>query len=271
MNNQYPQQSTNQGTEFQPSIPQSEKSMYVIVSFFIATAVFGGYLALAILKNWWPFESELQQVACTADAMLCPDGSYVGRTGPNCEFAPCATSQIEHIDTSTWKTYRNEEYGFEFRYPPDFFLKEQREFQDDALNPAETYMDVFFITNYPKEKETVRGPFANFNLTINFFRQAPESFASVVRLPLQTIILGTEVYKFVEYDEGLNYSGAGFRAKYFLATPLVKDTWITFDHLPINEGDGGDVFSVRSTGNFLDYLQQKQIARTILSTFKFTQ
>lgn len=27
--------------------------------------------------------------ACTADAKLCPDGSAVGRTGPNCEFAPC--------------------------------------------------------------------------------------------------------------------------------------------------------------------------------------
>lgn len=26
-------------------------------------------------------------VACTMDAMQCPDGSYVGRTGPNCEFA----------------------------------------------------------------------------------------------------------------------------------------------------------------------------------------
>ena len=25
-------------------------------------------------------------VACTMDAMQCPDGSYVGRTGPNCEF-----------------------------------------------------------------------------------------------------------------------------------------------------------------------------------------
>lgn len=25
-------------------------------------------------------------VACTMDAMMCPDGSYVGRTGPNCEF-----------------------------------------------------------------------------------------------------------------------------------------------------------------------------------------
>ncbi len=25
-------------------------------------------------------------VACTMDAKQCPDGSYVGRTGPNCEF-----------------------------------------------------------------------------------------------------------------------------------------------------------------------------------------
>ncbi len=28
-------------------------------------------------------------VACTEEAKLCPDGSAVGRTGPNCEFAPC--------------------------------------------------------------------------------------------------------------------------------------------------------------------------------------
>jgi hypothetical protein len=30
-------------------------------------------------------------VACTQEAKLCPNGSYVGRTGPNCEFAPCPT------------------------------------------------------------------------------------------------------------------------------------------------------------------------------------
>ncbi len=28
-------------------------------------------------------------VACTTEAKMCPDGSGVGRTGPNCEFAPC--------------------------------------------------------------------------------------------------------------------------------------------------------------------------------------
>lgn len=32
---------------------------------------------------------EEQPVACTMDAKLCPDGSAVGRQGPNCEFAPC--------------------------------------------------------------------------------------------------------------------------------------------------------------------------------------
>ncbi|GEM_PF-1544988 len=28
-------------------------------------------------------------VACTADAKMCPDGSWVGRVEPDCEFAPC--------------------------------------------------------------------------------------------------------------------------------------------------------------------------------------
>jgi hypothetical protein len=26
---------------------------------------------------------------CPTDAMMCPDGTGVGRQGPNCEFAPC--------------------------------------------------------------------------------------------------------------------------------------------------------------------------------------
>jgi hypothetical protein len=30
-----------------------------------------------------------EPVACTRDAKVCPDGSSVGRQGPNCEFEPC--------------------------------------------------------------------------------------------------------------------------------------------------------------------------------------
>jgi hypothetical protein len=36
-----------------------------------------------------PQEGDGSGVACTMDAKACPDGSYVGRTGPSCEFAPC--------------------------------------------------------------------------------------------------------------------------------------------------------------------------------------
>ncbi|MDA8597129.1 hypothetical protein N9L26_02195, partial [Candidatus Pacebacteria bacterium] len=38
-----------------------------------------------------------EQIACTADAKMCPDGSAVGRTGPDCTFAACP------IDTSAAK------------------------------------------------------------------------------------------------------------------------------------------------------------------------
>lgn len=36
-----------------------------------------------------------EPVACTMDAKLCPDGSAVGREGPNCEFAACPTAGLE--------------------------------------------------------------------------------------------------------------------------------------------------------------------------------
>jgi|SRR5579872_508469 len=40
-------------------------------------------------------------VACTMEAKLCPDGTSVGRSGPNCDFAPCpnatTTSPTESV------------------------------------------------------------------------------------------------------------------------------------------------------------------------------
>lgn len=41
-------------------------------------------------------------VACTEEAMQCSDGSYVGRTGPNCEFVcPTTTTTSTSTDTAT--------------------------------------------------------------------------------------------------------------------------------------------------------------------------
>lgn len=46
--------------------------------------------SLPILLTLGVVSSASAQYACTMDAKLCPDGeTYVGREGPNCEFAPC--------------------------------------------------------------------------------------------------------------------------------------------------------------------------------------
>ncbi len=53
---------------------------------YILWVSFAGYLNYSI---WQISANQPKQVACTMDAKICPDGSAVGRTGPNCEFAPC--------------------------------------------------------------------------------------------------------------------------------------------------------------------------------------
>lgn len=56
--------------------------IFVVVIFIFGTLLY--------LYNPEPVEyrnpDKPVEVVCTADAKLCPDGSYVGRTGPNCEF-----------------------------------------------------------------------------------------------------------------------------------------------------------------------------------------
>ena len=37
---------------------------------------------------------ENEPAYCTEEARLCPDGSYVGRSGPKCEFAPCPKENL---------------------------------------------------------------------------------------------------------------------------------------------------------------------------------
>ena len=40
-------------------------------------------------------------IVCTMEAKLCPDGSYVGRTGPNCEFPPCPAINNKQTECNT--------------------------------------------------------------------------------------------------------------------------------------------------------------------------
>lgn len=66
--------------------------MNKVIYIFIAIAVLAGIYGIISSKNNPPAKEEDEQIACTMDAMMCPDGSYVGRTGPNCEFVCPATN-----------------------------------------------------------------------------------------------------------------------------------------------------------------------------------
>ncbi|MDO8561716.1 MAG: hypothetical protein Q7S05_02715 [bacterium] len=54
-------------------------------------------VSVLILAGLWAVDVRIAEApegrACTQEAKLCPDGSSVGRTGPNCEFAQCPVSE----------------------------------------------------------------------------------------------------------------------------------------------------------------------------------
>lgn len=62
---------------------------------YIIWVSFAGYLNYSI---WQLSNNALEPVACTQEAKLCPNGSYVGRTGPKCEFSQCPAPEASGIE-----------------------------------------------------------------------------------------------------------------------------------------------------------------------------
>jgi hypothetical protein len=103
-------------------------------------------------------------VACTMDAKQCPDGSYVGRTGPNCEFVcPNVKSDVTNLNidkndsvfevhiniedkagaVSDWYSHTNKKIGFSFKYPESWKV-------DDILSSTSCCLNLFNSINpYP--------------------------------------------------------------------------------------------------------------------------
>ncbi|OGH07770.1 MAG: hypothetical protein A2171_01060 [Candidatus Levybacteria bacterium RBG_13_35_9] len=96
-------------------ITESSKDKKELKSKWLVIGVAAAVLFLISLASAYLLlqNNAKNQTACTQEAKQCFDGSYVGRTGPNCEFSPCPTSTPD--PTADWQIYQGE--GFLFKYP----------------------------------------------------------------------------------------------------------------------------------------------------------
>lgn len=62
---------------------RKEITLIIFAIVIFGGLVYGGYRLLSQNSN------PSQGVFCTQEALLCPGGSYVGRSGPECEFTAC--------------------------------------------------------------------------------------------------------------------------------------------------------------------------------------
>jgi hypothetical protein len=69
--------------------------LIVVLVIIILAGVAGGYFWQQL--NPAKQKQNIEKIACTMEAKLCPDGSYVSRTGPNCEFAECPAVKLSGI------------------------------------------------------------------------------------------------------------------------------------------------------------------------------
>ena len=120
-------------------MPNSQKGFAPIIILLIIAAVAlvagGAYYFLHVKPS--------SQKACTMEAKICPDGSSVGRSGPNCEFSPCSASKTTPTpvaETADWKTYVSDVLPITFSYPIGWNIDERESNEEGAFY---SYREIF--------------------------------------------------------------------------------------------------------------------------------
>ncbi|GEM_PF-6553045 len=91
--------------------------IFIVIIIAVAIALGGGALYLS-KQQATSNKGQEEPRACTQEAKRCPGGSYVSRTGPNCEFAACPAFSSSTVQIR-WQTYTNKRVGYQFQYPAD--------------------------------------------------------------------------------------------------------------------------------------------------------
>lgn len=193
-----------------------------------------------------------QPVVCTQEAKPCPDGSFVSRTGVNCEFDQCPD------EFATWQTYNNDQYGFEFKHPVDFWGLAGLVVSKKDCN----FVD--FSADCPITKNIL-----NQELSANGF-----SGIGISSIIPQKAIYNSNLFCLYNYTEGA--AGTSYNNSFYVVAKNNNCTILKIitpypncqNYLPL---EAGNAEQEKNYNNCVASNQQKpKTLEQIFSTFKFT-
>ncbi len=76
----------------------NNSSFFWVIIIIALIAAIGAVAFWGDISKWYSGVTD-KGVFCTQDAKLCPDGSYVGRVSPNCQFATCPSESLKNGET----------------------------------------------------------------------------------------------------------------------------------------------------------------------------
>jgi len=187
-------------------------------------------------------------IACTQEAKICPDGSSVGRSGPNCEFAPCPSSEV-----TNWQSYLNEGLNFQISYPGGWEIDKE---------PPPTNSLVSLRSNI--SSGVPYGPIdppAEFDYSINIYyipnpnNSSLEDLLSALNSGIQ-VVLKEETIKNLQFYVSDNEPSMSGELNYHLK--LDDNSFLKISLSPYT-----------SDGSYKNHQKIENTFKQILSTFKF--
>ena len=124
----------------------------ILIVVIIILLIIGGGVYVYVNKK----SADVSPIACTMEAKLCPDGSYVGRTLPNCEFTLCPSSNEKTEFNKPVTIHINDEIVFS-----DSLSLKLKEINDSRCPPNvqciwQGELSALFILNTGDSSEEIR-------------------------------------------------------------------------------------------------------------------
>lgn len=168
-----------------------------IIMIVVAMAIAGGVIYLSAKKVAVP-----EQKSAVVDVATQPTTPAPVAQAPEQPVATQLTPVAPADEAASWQTYRNDQYGYEIKYPTDWVIKEK----DYATDKEAEISGMQTVTSYPYTDEQL--PLGNLDTTDgpSAGKDAPSGFA--FNIAIWNNSKNIPVKDFLLYEPGLAHNSA---------------------------------------------------------------